>query len=67
MSAPLKIYLGDSVYGELVDSWHGQMIKLTTDNGNPDDPRNVIYLEAQTLDAFLKWIDNLRTATTKPS
>jgi len=35
------IYIGDSVYAK----YDGYGIELTTNNGYPDDPRNVIYLE----------------------
>lgn len=34
-----KAYLGDSVYADVEDG----MVKLTTENGYPDDPRNVIF------------------------
>lgn len=36
-----KEYLGDSVYAQI----EGGMIKLSTENGLPTDPSNVIYLE----------------------
>jgi hypothetical protein len=38
-----KEYLGDSVYAEY-DKQYNQII-LTTENGLPDDPSNIIYLE----------------------
>lgn len=38
-----KEYLGDSVYVEVENG----MFKLTTNNGYPDDPRNVIFLEPE--------------------
>lgn len=49
-----KQYLGDSVYVE----WdpHKCMVKLTTNNGYADDPRNVIYLDIRTLEAFDLWV-----------
>lgn len=47
-----KTYLGDSVYAEL----DGDRIKLTTENGYPDDPRNVIYLEPEVVLAFQEYI-----------
>ena len=37
-----KIYLGDSVYAEFISD---ESVKLTTENGLPDDPSNVIILE----------------------
>lgn len=46
-----KAYLGDSVYVEIEDG----MVKLTTNNGHPDDPRNVICLEEQTVRALMDW------------
>jgi hypothetical protein len=48
-----KIYLGDSVYAEFVDG----KIKLTTENGYSDDPRNIIYLEPEVFDSLLKWAE----------
>jgi hypothetical protein len=45
-------YIGDSVYVE-EDSG---MIKLTTNNGYPDDPRNIIYLEENVFYALVVWI-----------
>ena len=44
-----KEYLGDSVY---VDVENG-MLKLTTENGYPDDPRNVIWLERSVVSALV--------------
>ena len=48
-----KSYLGDSVYVEYEDG----MVKLTTWNGHPDDPRNVIYLESEVYGALLRWVE----------
>ncbi len=48
----LRTYLGDSVYAELQDDG---MIKLTTNNGYDDDPRNIIYMERAVLEAFWTW------------
>jgi len=56
-----KLYLGDSVYAE----WAAPLgafattprIKLTTNNGWPDDPRNVIYLELEIFDALVKFVE----------
>ena len=45
-------YLGDSVYVET----ETQMVKLTTNNGYPDDPRNVIYMEPSVLENLLRWL-----------
>lgn len=50
-----KIYLGDSVY---VEQENG-MIKLTTNNGYPDDPRNVIYLESEVVESFIDYIESI--------
>jgi hypothetical protein len=55
MSAPTKTYLGDSVYAEIVDG----RVKLTTDNGYPDDPRNVIYLEPEVWTALVGFMERL--------
>ncbi len=46
-------YLGDSVYVET----EGNLVKLTTNNGFPDDPRNVIFMEMEVVALFLEWID----------
>lgn len=55
-----KMYLGDSVYAEFEDG----MVKLTTNNGYPDDPRNVIYLETAVWCSLMVWheraIDNMK-------
>lgn len=48
-----KSYLGDSVY---VDIENG-MLKLTTENGYPDDPRNVIYLEMEVYAALVAYVE----------
>lgn len=47
-----KDYLGDSVY---VESTKARQIILTTENGLPGDPSNLIALEMETLEALLKW------------
>jgi hypothetical protein len=41
-NAPSKVYLGDSVYCAVEDA---NLLRLTTENGDPGDPRNVIFLE----------------------
>lgn len=56
-----KTYLGDGVYGELVD---GGMIKLTTENGI--DTTNVIYLEPSVYANLTRWVQNLVKASTAP-
>lgn len=48
-----KVYLGDSVYGELDRG----MIKLTTDNGL--GPTNTIYLELSVYENLLLWVDRV--------
>ena len=53
-----KDYLGDSVYAELTP-YHS--IRLTTNNGYPDDPRNVIELEPDVLDALMNFIERVNT------
>jgi len=49
-----KEYLGDSVYVEL-DNDNG-MLKLTTENGLPNDPSNTIYLEETVMDALVRYV-----------
>jgi hypothetical protein len=48
-----KEYLGDSVYAEVVDG----MVKLTTENGYSDDPRNTILLEADTFHTLVEYVE----------
>lgn len=54
-SIMFKEYLGDSVYVEVENG----MLKLTTNNGHPDDPRNVIFLEEVTYSALTQYCDRL--------
>ena len=51
-----KQYIGDSVYADVENG----MIKLTTNNGYPDDPRNVIYLEPSVFAALVDYEKRLR-------
>ena len=46
-----KRYLGDSVYAEMEDD----MIKLTTNNRYPDDPRNIIFLEKEVFRSLVNY------------
>lgn len=46
-----KIYLGDSVYAE----WKDNRIILTTENGLPEDPSNLIYLEIEVIEELIKF------------
>lgn len=46
-----KAYLGDSVYAE----FYGCGIVLTTENGLPGDPSNVIYLEPEVYEALCRF------------
>jgi hypothetical protein len=55
---PKKTYLGDSVYAEIQ---HG-CILLTTENGNPDDPSNKIWLEPEVISSFLKFVEKMKEA-----
>ena len=48
-----KVYLGDSVYAEMV----GGMIKLTTDNGVGIDQE--IYLEPEVYNALVLYVERL--------
>lgn len=47
-------YLGDSVYVRV----KGGMVNLYLNNGEGDHTE--IYLEVETLDAFLEWLKDLR-------
>lgn len=49
-------YLGDSVYVEIENC----MIKLTTNNGYPDDPRNTIYLEPHIFDNLVAYVKRVK-------
>lgn len=51
-----KTYLGDSVYAETENG----MLKLTTHNGYPDDPRNVIYLDPVVVVALMDYLEYLK-------
>lgn len=51
----LKTYLGDSVYAD----FDGYYISLTTENGLPTDPSNVIELEPSVLHSLLIFIKHL--------
>lgn len=55
-----RSYLGDSVYVEIETG----MVKLTTNNGYADDPRNVIYMDNTVLMAFEAWLERLPTTRT---
>ena len=56
MNEKYKSYLGDSVYAELEDG----MIKLTTNNGYPDDPRNVIYLDIDVYESLTNYVEQIK-------
>jgi hypothetical protein len=58
-----KVYLGDSVYAEIAPTG---MIRLTTNNGYPDDPRNVILLEPEVYDALTQFVARGRTGGQLP-
>lgn len=51
-----KVYLGDSVYAE----WHFMGLRLTTENGYPDDPRNEIFLEPEVLENLMEYLKESR-------
>jgi hypothetical protein len=57
-----KVYLGDSVYVRM-DRYGG--IVLTTENGLPDDPSNMIVLEPEVYMALVMWVRSLRTGVTE--
>lgn len=52
---PMKSYLGDSVYVQF-DGYH---FVLTTENGYPDDPRNLICLEPDVYQSLVDWVERL--------
>ena len=52
-------YLGDSVYA-CTDGCGG--IVLTTRNGLPDDPSNIIYMEPEVIRAFENFLKAARAA-----
>jgi len=47
-----KIYLGDSVYA----TFTGYSIVLTTENGLPEDPSNVIHLEQNEIRSLVDFV-----------
>ena len=53
--SPKKEYIGDSVYVEY-DGW---MLTLTTNNGYPDDPRNVIHLEPSVYRRLTEFVEGI--------
>lgn len=55
MENSIAIYLGDSVYVEVENG----MLKLSTRNGMPGDPSNVIYLEEKVYRRLVEWVDIL--------
>jgi hypothetical protein len=52
----MKTYLGDSVYVE----YDGYVIILTTENGLPIDPSNLIVMEPEVVASFLKFLERNR-------
>jgi len=46
-----KEYLGDSVY--IAHDNHGLI--LTTENGSPNDPSNIIYLEPEVVNRLINY------------
>lgn len=48
----MKEYLGDSVYVRMDD----RDVVLTTENGCPSDPSNIIVLEPVVQCAFMRWL-----------
>lgn len=51
-----KVYLGDSVYAQF-DDYH---VILTTENGMPSDPSNMIALEPTVIVALTEYIERLK-------
>lgn len=48
-----KRYIGDSVYVEIENG----MLKLTTENGLPEDPSNTIFLELEVFHALVRYFE----------
>ena len=57
-----KTYLGDSVYAELDNG----MVTLTTENGLPGDPSNVIHLEPEVFAALVAFVNRWSIKTEDP-
>lgn len=58
---PFKQYIGDSVYA----NFDGYAVELTTENGLPSDPSNIIILDSNTIKgfkAYLAWLEKEITA-----
>ena len=51
-----KQYLSDSVYV----NFDGGVLELTTENGHPSDPSNLIILEFEVYEALVKYVDDLK-------
>jgi len=51
-----KEYLGDSVYVHT----DGLALVLTTENGLPTDPSNLIFLESEVYEALLRYVERPR-------
>jgi hypothetical protein len=58
----MKHYLGDSVYAEF-DEWN--RLVLTTENGLPTDPSNIIVLEPEVLNALYLFCEKALTEQKK--
>ena len=54
----MKTYLGDSVYAEYSDHEIGDMITLTTENG--DGPSNTIMLEPGVFENLIIFVNTIR-------
>ena len=48
----MKIYIGDSVYAEMI----GTGVKLTTENGS--GPSNTIYLEREVFQMLVEYVES---------
>ena len=53
MPTETKTYLGDSVYADMTDI---RELVLTTENGFPDDPSNMIHLDAGVLRSLVAYL-----------
>lgn len=55
-------YLGDSVYV----AFDGNGLILTTENGGPFPPSNIIYLEMEVIAALLRFVERVKTQPAHP-
>lgn len=62
MPQSLKDYLGDSVYAD----FDGYAVTLTTENGKPNDPSNLIVLEPDVIAALNRYYERVTSIAKEP-